>query len=67
MNPETSQRIGIVFIAGVLIAVGVYDVYATLFLPPSSNISVIIFELAKRHPILPFGVGVVMGHLFWPQ
>jgi len=22
---------------------------------------------ASKHPVLPFAMGVVMGHLFWPQ
>lgn len=32
-----------------------------------STFSVVILQQSKRHPIIPFGAGVLCGHLFWPQ
>jgi hypothetical protein len=32
-----------------------------------SSISVSLFEFSKRNPIVPFGVGILMGHFFWPS
>lgn len=32
-----------------------------------ATISEVTLGFAKRHPVLPFAVGVICGHLFWPQ
>ena len=34
---------------------------------PTSMISKIILDTARQHPVLPFLMGVLMGHLFWSQ
>lgn len=37
-------------------------------IPESGDtISEVTLAFAQRHPALPFSVGVVAGHLFWPQ
>lgn len=32
-----------------------------------ATISEVTLGFAQRHPIVPFAVGVLCGHLFWPQ
>lgn len=57
--------IGILIVAAaVLIA---WDVYVAANPTPGDTISEITLGFAMRHPVLPFVVGVVCGHLFWPQ
>lgn len=67
MQSTSGQQVGIIILATVLLGVGVYDVFAALFMPPGSTISAIVLNLAQRYPILPLLVGIVLGHLFWPQ
>jgi hypothetical protein len=62
-----AQRWSVILLASTLILVGVYDLIAALFLPPQSTVSVVILDLARKHPILGVAVGIVIGHLFWPQ
>lgn len=31
------------------------------------TISAVTLAFAQRHPVLPFVLGVVCGHLLWPQ
>ena len=67
MQGAAGQRAGIIILATIVLGVGLYDVFAALFLPPDSTVSAIVLDLAKRYPILPLLVGIVLGHLFWPQ
>lgn len=69
LNPDinNAQRLSIIAMATTLIIVGVYDIYAVLFLPPGASVSEVVLSIARRHPILPLLVGVLIGHLFWPQ
>jgi hypothetical protein len=34
---------------------------------PTSMISKVVLDTARQHPVLPFLLGVLSGHLFWPQ
>jgi len=53
--------------ATVLVA---WDVYAA-FLNDTPNdrdtISGVVLGWARRHPVVPFALGVLAGHLLWPQ
>ena len=31
-----------------------------------ATISVVLYDLAKQHPMIPFIIGVLCGHVFWP-
>ena len=53
----------IVFVL-VLIA---WDVYVFLTPGDGDTISEITLGFAMRHPVLPFALGVLCGHLLWPQ
>ena len=43
----------------------IYDVFALLKWGNDCTISVRIWTLARRYPIIPFAIGVLMGHFFW--
>ena len=43
-----------------------WDIYAAMS-PTQPTISALTLALAHAHPVLPFSLGVIMGHLFWPQ
>ena len=44
-----------------------YDVVAFLRGGVQATISRVTLGWARRWPLLPLLVGVVLGHLFWPQ
>lgn len=52
----------IVATAAALIA---WDLYARHV--PGATISEVLLTWACHHPVVPFGFGVLMGHLFWFQ
>jgi hypothetical protein len=45
-----------------------WDIYAINVLGnDGATVSRAIFDISAKFPILPLGVGVIIGHLFWPQ
>lgn len=44
-----------------------WDVAVALSPEPDDTISEVVLDWAGRHPIVPFALGVLCGHLFWPQ
>lgn len=53
-------------------ALVVWDIYVAVVertVPAGSGatISELVLGFAGKHPVLPFAVGVVCGHLLWPQ
>lgn len=53
----------IILISAVLVLVG-WNVYAAITGRPT--ISQRVDRYSGRWPIIPFAIGVVCGHLFWP-
>ena len=65
MNNETIKKITrIVILVGVVLWIG-WDLYAVIA-GNDATISIQLTSWAHKLPILPFGVGVVIGHWFWP-
>lgn len=54
-----------VVILAVLVVVWIFDVYAGFRGNHDETVSSLIFEWSTRWPVIPFGVGVAMGHIFW--
>lgn len=52
-------------VVGVIILLALYDLAAYAKGGTKATISAVVWDLAKKHPEFCFGVGVVMGHLFW--
>lgn len=51
----------------VLVLVIIWDVAVAVNSVPGDTISEITLATAYRHPVVPFAIGIVCGHLFWPQ
>lgn len=55
----------------ILVAVAVlligWDIYVAITPAPGDTISEITLAFAQRHPVIPFAIGVLCGHLLWPQ
>jgi len=62
MKPSVT-RIILLF---VVIALVIFDIYAAIK-GVNNTISAVTLNIAMRHPVLPLIVGIIVGHLFWPQ
>jgi hypothetical protein len=52
---------------GLVGALLLYELYALSDQRAGDTISEIIWKAAATRPILPFAMGVLMGHLFWQK
>lgn len=52
-------------LAVVCIALAIWDLYARK--QPEGTISEVLLSSARNSPLLPLFVGILLGHLFWPQ
>lgn len=63
----TPTRFGTVWVIVVASAALIgWDIYAACS-PTQPTISALALVFAHKHPVVPFLLGVVMGHIFWPQ
>jgi len=44
-----------------------FDVAAVIRGSPDDSVSKVLLTWSQRFPILPLCVGIVIGHLFWPN
>ena len=56
----------VVFIL-LLVTVTLYDLTAVYFGGLPATISFFVVNLSREYPIIAFALGMLMGHLFWPQ
>jgi len=57
----------ILMLGGSAVLLIVWDIYVYFSPETGDTISEVMLQGAGNHPVIPFVVGVVMGHLFWPQ
>lgn len=53
------------FVVGVLVVIIGYDLWA-YFQDDNGTISVFMWDMSQRYPIIAFVGGLISGHLFWP-
>jgi hypothetical protein len=56
----------ILIFAAIIVLVG-WDIYAAANAHKGDTISEIVFAASLKRPMIPFTVGFICGHLFWPQ
>lgn len=56
-----------IFIIGAILLIIAYDVFATLKWGGEQSVSWQMWLWSKTYPIIPFLLGVIMGHWFWVQ
>ena len=59
------QKVTSIFIISVTVLVIAFDVYVYTRGGTDATVSWAIFSVSYRHPMIPFSVGVLCGHLFW--
>ena len=68
MTNESPQRTWTIYVLiGITIGLIVWDVYVFMTAGSPATISRVVFRWAEAHPVIPFGIGVLCGHLLWPQ
>ena len=50
-----------------VVILGLYDIYALYRGGFVNTISWQIYFYSKKYPIIPFAIGILMGHIFWNQ
>lgn len=55
------------YVVTLVVATILFDIYVYCRGGWESTISYLVLTRASRYPIISFAVGVVIGHLFWPQ
>jgi hypothetical protein len=63
----TTQKVTLWVVLGLCLAAIVYDVVAVMLWGTGSTISWSVVVLCSRYPIVAFLIGVVVGHILWPQ
>lgn len=53
-----------IFVLSILFAVGIYDAYAMYANGSGDTVSTVFKTWSREWPILPFAIGVLVGHLF---
>lgn len=51
---------------GTVIGLASYDIYIAMTKGVMQTLSVVIWVLSQRYPIIPFAAGILCGHLFAP-
>ena len=59
------QAFTAIFLAVVLAAVGIVDVWLGTVYGMEYTITAVIRVASQQWPIIPFAVGCLVGHLFW--
>jgi len=63
-----STRTGTIgILAAITLLLVAWDVYAATNKERGDTVSEVVLGFARRHPVIPFLLGVLMGHLLWPQ
>ena len=63
---RTRKATSLVLGATAILLIG-WDIYVAGNRMPGDTISELLLDFSIKHPIIPFILGVLVGHLFWPQ
>lgn len=63
----TARRITILLLSIAIVVLGGWDIYVAVNDANGDTISEIVLAASVQRPIIPFVLGVICGHLFWPQ
>lgn len=63
----TINNIAFITLAAIVVVVWVIDVFLFMQGASKHTISQAIVVVAQRYPLLPFILGILVGHLLWPM
>lgn len=64
---DTANTLAIIVIVALTLVVWTCDVLIAIRYPEKHTISEALLAMACRYPIIPFVIGLLIGHLLWPQ
>ena len=65
-EPLVNSRTALaVLVLGICFVVAVFDLWAVTVYGPQATLSSAAYNASRQYPIIPFAVGVLVGHLFW--
>lgn len=67
MATQSVQWLTIWIVAIAVVTAALVDLALAWSKGSSSTISHVVLDLSRRYPMIPFSVGVLIGHLFFPQ
>lgn len=67
MDWDWARLATIIILVVTAILLIVWDIVVAANPVAGDTISEITLAFARKHPVVPFIMGVIMGHLFWPQ
>lgn len=67
MSWRDSRKITIGILVVITVLLIAWDIVVAANARSGDTISEVTLGFAMRHPVLPFAIGVICGHLFWPQ
>lgn len=67
MDPDLVVKGAVWLLAIAFIVAGLADLYSGLHGIKGQTVSEIILEFSQRYPMAVFAVGMLTGHLIWPQ
>lgn len=64
-----NRKVTIGLLIAVLALLGGWDIYVYVVQPTAGGgtISEVVLGFSRAHPIVGFSMGVLCGHLLWPQ
>jgi hypothetical protein len=62
-----TKKITITILIAVTALVVGWDIYAAINSATGDTVSELLGALATKHMTLPFAIGFISGHLFWPR
>jgi len=63
----STRKATIGILVSIILALIAWDIWVVIEPTPGDTISEITMFYARRHPVIPFALGVVCGHLLWGQ
>ncbi len=63
MTPRQTTQVVLLL---AFLVLGAYDLFAYLAWGREQTLSVVLFESSVEWPVIPFALGFLAGHLFWP-
>jgi uncharacterized membrane protein len=63
----TTKKITVIVILTAIVALIGWDIYAVANSESGDTISHVVLAASLKRPAIPFAVGFICGHLFWPQ
>lgn len=63
----SNKELTLIILASVIVILVGWDIYAAFSKEQGDTISSLVLAWSSRKPIIALAVGIIIGHLFWPQ